>query len=900
MKLIQAGTVITSHNNADFDALAAMIAASKLYPDAVLIFPGSQEKSLRHFFIQSATYLFNFRNIRDIDTAAVSTLVLVDTRQTARLSHVQALLDRPDITIHVYDHHIPFSQGIIRPWGSTTAILVAELKASGMNVSPDEATILGCGIYEDTGSFTYSSTTQYDFEAAAWLKSMDMDLNIIADLLHRELNAEQIAILNDLLESAVTHEINGVPVVIAEVTLERYVGDFALLAHKLLDMENVRTLFVLGQMDDRIHLVARSRSLDVDVGRICASLGGGGHAYAASATIKDRTLAQVKDELFALLYTHINPQLLVKDLMSRPPVTIAVTDTIADAKEILVRFGLKALPVVEPGTQTCAGILEGAVVDRAMTHDLGQIQVGEYMMRDCMIINPESDLYPVIEIIIGHRQRMAPVVHDGQLVGVITRTDLINTLIEEPARIPETLLPDKTRDRNIRTLLKERLPASYFSLLENAGRLAQSLGYELYAVGGFVRDILLRRSNLDLDLVVEGDGIAFARELAAQLHGRVRPHPKFKTAVVIFPEPKTGRELRIDVATARLEYYEYPAALPTVELSSIKMDLFRRDFTINALAVLITPSHFGRLVDFFGAQRDVKDRVIRVLHSLSFVEDPTRILRAIRFEQRFNFQIGAQTVRLIKNALQLELVQKLSGSRLFHEFRLIMDEKNPLACLRSMERYNLLSAIHPRLTLTPHIEARIEEIDKVLHWYRLLFLTPAASVWTLYLLALCSGWNEDEANALVCRLQLSPRVQEDVLSLRRTMHVAYEKILYWFKITGPLSELCALLSTMPLEGVLYLMAKTGHEGIRKHLSHYLTSLRSMTIDIRGDDILDLGVPAGPDVGRILKAVLAARIDGQAPTRSLQIDVARSIAAECASSPHGPGPLPTAPSPLPDE
>ncbi len=867
-------TVITAHTNADFDALAAIIAASKLYPGAALVFPGSQEKTLRNFFMESATYFFNFQNVKDIDLDSVTTLVVVDTRQRSRLPHVKALLERDDVAIHAYDHHpdsdddLPYSTGIVKPWGATTSILSLEMRDKGMDIIADEATMLGCGIYEDTGSFTFSSTTEHDFQAAAWLRSQGMDLNVIADVLHRDLSAEQISILNELLESAATHEINGVTITMAEVSLEHYVGDFALLVHKMLDIQNIRTLFAMGRMQDRIVLVARSRTPDVNVGHICSSFGGGGHQYAASATIKDRTLSQIKDELFALLYTHINPQLLVKDIMSTPAVTVEASASIAQAVELMNRFALKAVPVVETGTQRCAGVLDNIIATRALAHELGDIAVEEYMLRECSVVTPHSDLYPVIETIIGQRQRLAPVVEDGNVTGVITRTDLINTLIEEPARIPESLQPEKSRERSVRSLMRERLPDHIMELLQQAGEMGQVMDVPVYVVGGFVRDLLLRRVNQDLDLVVEGDGIAFARALAKRLDGRVRSHKKFKTAVLIYtPEHGSngsGGEKHIDVATARLEYYEYPAALPTVELSSIKMDLYRRDFTINALAIQLNPGSFGKLVDFFKAQRDIKERNLRVLHSLSFVEDPTRILRAIRFEQRYDFQIGKQTLRLIKNAVQLKLLQKLSGSRLFHEFKLILEEEHPLACLRSMAKLELLAAIHPKLKLVPRREKLLEEVDRVLTWYRLLYVEPQPEAWQVYLLGLCSGWEQDEVAQLVKRFALSPRLEKEFLSLRVLVYEANEKVLYWNSNSGPMSQLFHILENMPPEGVLFLMARCQRDAIKRSISHYLTALRGASADIGGKELIAMGLEPGPAIGEILNEVLAAKIDGQAP------------------------------------
>ncbi|WP_231039053.1 CBS domain-containing protein, partial [Nitratidesulfovibrio oxamicus] len=565
-----APVLITAHANADFDALAAMVAAGKLYPGAVLVFPGSQERTLRNFFIESATYMFNFRQARDIDPESVETLVIVDTRQHSRVPHVHNVLARDDVTVHLWDHHpdtgedLPAAFSRVLPWGSTTAIIVAEIRERGLTLSGDEATMLGLGIFEDTGSFTFASTTEHDFSAAGWLKTQGMDLNAIAELIARDLTSEQVGILNALLESATTHDINGTLVTIAEASMETYMGDFALLAHKMMDMENIKVLFALCRMGDRVQVVARSRLAEVDVAQVCTSLGGGGHPYAASASVKDKTLQQVRDELFALLFSAINPQMRVRDLMSSPVVGVDDDRSIADAEETMTRYGLKAVPVFASGTRRCVGYLEQQTAARAIAHGLGHMGVAEYMHRRVQTVTPNEDLYKVMEIIVGQRQRLVPVVDrvpaphlagsygadrppaptpsgvDGDeeardVVGVITRTDLINTLVEEPARIPETLLPESRREKNIRSLLLERLPDTHFRLLELAGRLGDRLGVPVYAVGGFVRDILLGRPNLDLDVVVEGDGIAFARALANELGGRMRAHHKFKTAVVIFP-----------------------------------------------------------------------------------------------------------------------------------------------------------------------------------------------------------------------------------------------------------------------------------------------------------------------------------------------------------------------------
>ena len=874
---ILAPTVITAHANADFDALAAMVAASKLYPEAVLIFPGSQETNLRNFFIESTTYLFNFKAFKDIDPGSVELLVVVDTRQKSRIPHVRPVLDNAGLRVHLYDHHpdsdedLAAEKSVVKPWGSTTTILVHEIMAQGLTLNMEEATLLGIGIYEDTGSFGFNTTTPEDFQAAGFLKTQGMDIEVIADLLSHELSAEQITYLGELLKNAKSYDIHGIDVIVTELSTEKFVPDFALLVHKLMDMEKIRVVFALGRMADRIHVVSRSRNPDVNVGKICSSLGGGGHDAAASATVKDKTLTEVRDDLFALFYSQINPQIVVESLMSRHPVVIEDDRTIAHAVEIMTRYGLKDVPVVRKNSMQCVGIMGHKTADKAVSHHLGDVCVCEYMTRKFETVEVKTDLYRVMEIILSNRQRMLPVLDNDRLVGVITRTDLMNMLIEEPARIPDSLLPDSRRERDITSQVKNRLPQRMFDLLKTAGELGDEMGCEVYAVGGFVRDILLGRPNLDLDIVVEGDGIEFAKRFAQRLAGRVKAHSKFKTAVVILDDDQ-----RVDVATARLEYYEYPAALPTVELSSIKMDLYRRDFTINALALRINPGRFGQLVDFFSAERDIRNKTIRVLHSLSFVEDPTRILRAIRFERRFDFQIGGQTMRLIKNALSLNLFNKVSGTRIMHELQWITNEEEPLACLNRMQELGIMEVIHPLLKLTRERIQILTELAKVHNWYKLLYLEPKITPWKLYVLGMTMGIKRDQIDQVAKRLHFTQKEEREFTQLRDVIGDALMKLMGWKEGRSKLSRLYSILHPIPVEGILFLMARSRKEHIRKNISQYLARLRYIEIDVNGKDLKDMGIAPGPIYAEILNKLMVAKIDGRAETRELQLNLVKKL------------------------
>src|SRR2546425_10643522 len=224
---------------------------------------------------------------------------------------------------------------------------------------------------------------------------------------------------------------------------------------------------------------------------------------------------------------------------------------------------------------------------------------------------------------------------------------------------------------NLRILARRRLPSKIFNRLREIGALADAMDASAYLVGGLVRDLLLGQTNLDVDIAVEGDAMTFARRLADRYGAGLKIFEKFGTALVVFPDG-----FKLDVATARCESYAHPTALPTVKPSSIKDDLYRRDFTINALAIRLTVRRFRELVDFYGGLRDLEHKVIRVLHSRSFVDDPTRVFRAIRFEQRFGFRIEKHTLTLLKEAAASDLVHRLSGPRLRNEVMRLLSERS--------------------------------------------------------------------------------------------------------------------------------------------------------------------------------------------------------------------------------
>jgi len=866
--------VITTHINADFDTIASMLAAHKLYPDAVTVLPGSQEESVKGFLVQSAFYTLPMRKPREIDLDKVRRLILVDIRNSTRIGIFAGLIGKPGVELHIYDHHpaeaadMKGDVEVLRDVGSTTTILVQILKERGIPITPDEATVMMLGIYEDTGSLSFPSTKVDDYLAAAHLLSCGARLALVSDILARDLTSDQVSLLYDLIQGSRSYTVHGVEVVIAEARREDYVGDLALLVHKLRDMEGVNVLFVACQMGDRVVLVGRSRKPEVDAGAVMREFGGGGHPYAASATLKDATIFQVRERILRVLAEKIIPRRTAAELMVSPARTVSAESTVTDVHRTLSRSNINAVPVMR-GAEV-AGVITRQVVEKAIYHGLGEEPAGEYMNTEFETVTPEADIERLQEVMIGKNQRLVPVVRGTELLGIITRTGLLRFLYD----VRDVERPDTGEDvraegamarpKNLAPLMRERLPGHVMGLLQAAGETAQGLGMRAYAVGGFVRDLVMRGENLDVDIVVEGDGIAFAEAFGAAMQARVRPHHKFGTAVLVFPDG-----FKIDVATARVEYYLEPAALPTVEFSSLKQDMYRRDFTINTLAVRLDPGGFGELIDFFGAQRDIKEKVIRVLHSLSFVEDPSRILRAMRFERRFGFAISRHTLNLIRNAVRLDLVGKLPKPRLYGDLELILQEEDPVAILRRLGEVGLGPSIHPGLTLDRSQLELLGETGEVLVWFSLLYLDEKVEKWGVLFLSLLDPLPPEESKKFARDLGVRSRLREWV----REAKDEGLGVIYRLLSTPSVSRkvIHDTLSPLANEVILYLMARTKHPDIKRYISLYFTQLKNVKPQVRGQDLLDLGYPSGPQFKAIFDAILERKFAGELRSKAEEVD-----------------------------
>ncbi|UCG39070.1 MAG: hypothetical protein JSV00_02190, partial [bacterium] len=458
------------------------------------------------------------------------------------------------------------------------------------------------------------------------------------------------------------------------------------------------------------------------------------------------------------------------------------------------------------------------------------------------------------------RQRMLPVLEGADVKGVITRTDLLEAMHDDLGRTKSFEGVVKGEDtpqgkvRNISELMKEILDARTRRVLATAGQVAEESGYRAYLVGGLVRDLVLRRRNLDVDLVVEGDAIEFSRTLSRRLKARVRPHRKFKTAVVIL---KDG--FKLDVASARTEYYEAPGAHPMIERGSIKLDLYRRDFSINALAIRLNPDSFGQVVDYFGGLRDLKDHTVRVLHNLSFVDDPTRIVRAVRFEQKFQFRIGKHTEYLLKGAVKRGYLKRAQGPRLLNEILVILRSEKPIRGFDRLHELGILASLHPGMAFDSRTRKVFEQVERIHSWFQLLFLDEEPDVGEIFFNAIMLLRSAEVRNEILGLFHLSEPRQRSITARWDTISATMKELAYADE--QPLSRIARLLDEVQTEDLLLIMSLTKRESTVKAVSLYLSRLRFIRRELDGKGLRQMGYPPGPIFRKVLQATQDARVDG---------------------------------------
>jgi len=853
--------LVVPHLHADLDAFASALGAALLFEGAVVTLPGGTDRSVTHLLqagIEPGIVMLGEKQaLTLLEDGGVERIVLVDTASPERTGPFAPYAEALPLT--VFDHHPSEAPPADDPrieWhrqttGANTTQIVQLLLARNCPLTPDQALILAAGIMEDTGWLAYPVVTPADLHALADLVACGARLDRLAQLLDRPLTEDQVHLLGDLLNTLEEAVIEGVTVAWSTAACERYIEDLSIVTQRLMRIHPVDALVVGVQMERRMILVGRSAVPDrVDIGHLFIPYGGGGHPQAGSANLKGETLAGVRAWLPGALAQAVLPGRRAAQVMSRPVQTAAPDERLNEVTRRIHTLGVGGLPVVEGGK--VVGWVARETADRGVHHALGDEPVSRVMAGEVPLFGADSGLDPIVRAIMVDGRRWAGIVDDsGDLIGCITRTDLRPVLAERMGGEVGSGA-EIVKRRNLWRRLSKALPDPALARLTAIGDQAQAMGMEAYLVGGGVRDLLLNRPGLDLDIVVVGEAVRLAEQFGfehPEIHAAT--HPPFGTATLVYPDGQ-----HIDIVTARAEHYPHPAALPVVDRGPLGLDLARRDFTVNALAIALDPKRRGELVDPYGGLRDLEDRKIRVLHPLSFVEDPTRIYRAVRFEATLDFRIGPQTLRLLRDAVKQGYLQRLTGKRIGRELDLILRSIRPAAAIARMGELGVLACLHDQLDGAA-IAARLEAFEPVDRAATLLApdlnSDAATARWELLLLDLqAAQWG-----GLLERIEWSGRRLKE---LRRDL--GHLQAMAWGAPPNPEDAWAVVLACRDLspEALRVVMAQGGAVW-EQAVAAWLTRLRHLKPQSTGEDWKRWGARPGPGFKTLHDALWRGVVEG---------------------------------------
>jgi tRNA nucleotidyltransferase (CCA-adding enzyme) len=854
--------IILTHERTDFDGLASLLGAYKLDQNLVPVLPRQLNRNVEAFLTLYGVEL-PFMDPRDLLGDPIESVCLVDTQS---MTSIKGMVK--DIKVQVIDHHqskedLPEDWEVtIRETGATTTIFVQAIQERDILLTPVEATLLLLGIYEDTGSLTYTRTTAEDIFAAGILVERGASLSIVTDYINHPLSMAQQRIYEDLRANAESLIIHGHSLILAQADATDLDEELSSLAHKLRDLLDPDALFLLISTSGGVQIIARSTSDHIDVCEVLSTFeGGGGHPRAAAALVDGTPLPELYKTLSNLLPQYVKPAIRARDIMSNDPQTLAPDTPISEVAELMLHYGFEGYPVVDQ--DEIVGLVTRRAVDRALAHKL-DVTADSIMEAGNVRVFPADSIEYIQDIMMESGWGQIPVVssRSKQIVGIITRTDLIKILA------PHHPSPGR---QNLSHRLESTLSEVRLALLNKIADVAAEQKSALYIVGGFVRDLLLDIPSLDFDLVVEGDAIDLAKAVQQHYGGRVTSHNRFGTAKwfidkddldILGSTQKVKQALpdSLDFISARREFYTHPTALPTVARGNIKLDLHRRDFTINTLAMRLDGHHYGELYDYWGGLADLKAKLVKVLHSLSFVDDPTRILRAVRYEQRYDFSLDKRTEILLLEAK--ELLKRVSGDRIRHEFDRIFEEKNVAQILDRLNELTILETIHPHLVWNDDLKNLMKAMpckDTPPEWN-----IDGDGIGVSLEMALCySLWlmNAPVGSDVSKRLRL-------VSGLAGTIRQASELREKLDDLDGyPASEATAILSRISNLAIYAVYLNEKKPKLKGILSRYLSSWQYVESNITGKHLQEEGLAPGPRYAEILSELRNAWLDGKVTSKT---------------------------------
>ncbi|ACG58126.1 Polynucleotide adenylyltransferase region [Hydrogenobaculum sp. Y04AAS1] len=786
--------ILLAPPNADLDALSSLYGLSLLEKDAKLFYTSFSPKAKKLF--EDIKDRFNIlKSLEGLENIHIFTV------DYSSIDFVFGLLKKEKIKkITLFDHHIrhiekePLVEAYIdETLGACTTLIIEYIIKKQIPISKEDASILLCGIYDDTNYFSIKDISPRDFEAASYLIKKGADIEFVNKYVKSYISLKDLIHVEEYLKSLEILNINGKKIgfIVLDTTQESIIDNLK----DLKELEDLDAYFIIMSSSINTYVVARSKTIDVE--SILSKLGGGGHTLASGLKLNFVSSKKLKSIILELLKEE-NPKITLKDIMTKHPLTLKKDMSVEEAFYTLSNFKISKAPVLDENEHVMGAITKKV---SAKALDISKKSKVQELLVSIPLLKEDDFIWEAEKVFLENP--LVPMIgvldKEGKLVGIITKSDLIRHITgDEEQKISTKRINTPSYMMDIIMDIKSVIPK----------------GEKLYLVGGVVRDIILNRPSYDIDFVFEGDIDLLEQSLKS--HG-IKTHRFLGFNSVHFKY----KGFKIEISSTRREYYEMAGAYPVVSKASLKEDLFRRDFTINTLLLSLDEEDFGTVIDYFGALNDIKNKIIRVLHPLSFIEDPVRILRAIRFEAKLNFKLSKDTKRLLEETLQKGMLKYAPKGRIFNELKIALQEKEFENIFETYKKYGIIESLFEYKPDYIYIEEKSKNLKMFSDWYLLEYKTPFKEAsWIFFWLLVKNAPSLEE----ILKGISAPAFVYKFVEIN-IKHIISEIL----KAKKP-SELYIILKPFSLEE-LALFATEGNVDVMNRIVKYLSHLKNLKPNI---------------------------------------------------------------------
>ncbi len=860
--------LIALPDDATLDLLAAARCIALKNPSSIILHPRRLVNNAWQFARKEKW--FQTVALRDIQWESIRRVHLVGIyfqRQSPELIDQLLKLRIPQVLYSQKASKLPFHPQESRiKTHSFTSQLLSNLIKAGFEFEYNDAKLFLSAIYEKTWAGLASKSTQLDKEVLSHLNKFNIPGRVISNSIVLGLREGQSGVYYDLLKNTEEITVGNRQLTLILLKSQGLVQDLDPIMDSVWSEIAPHNIVIGIKSGSVTQFWARSEIPEVDFFEVFRSYRPRRRKRWITFKLSiSSNLEGLKRELLEVLKNGLKPELCASDIMSVSPICVEENMTVSEALSTMLRFNIMSLVVVKDGK--FSGLLTRRDLDRAIQMDLMQTPIQQYLPSSHPAISPNTPVRAIKNVMVRFNLSKLVVAENDSVLGIITSRELLRSLPDHMP-LPAEYLPltrcESLPDSNIiEESVKRVFSIKIFHLLKQIGNFAEHYGTKAFAVGGFVRDLLLEKQNLDIDIVVLDDAIPFARAISKELNCEYKIFDRFHTARIYL------EDLKLDFSSARIEHYSDPGALPQIEFAGLSSDLYRRDFSINALALDLSPDRFLQLKDFFGGHADLKEKKVRTLHSFSFLEDPTRLFRALRFANRFHFDLEKDTRRSFELAIKKDAVKKLSLKRIGAEISRCLQEDQPHKLIEELFNFNLLQYLHPKLSDTSILPSRYRLIPGFLRRFAILDeeIDRETILWT----GLLSLLKKEEINEILEKIGTTTERKRKILQSIDAMEIVPED-LSSIKIDSHFS-IFELLEPLCMEALIVLMAFSLDKCNTKKVLYFIGNLRNLKCEINGKDLIEKGIKPGPIMRVIFHEILKKKIQGQLRNRKEELDYA---------------------------